>query len=521
MKKFTKIFAALSAVAGIFSSCQEKEPVITEFSTEFKNAEIVYVGSENEVAGFNVVVKGAPEDAKYDNVEFTLYSEDVDIQEFKIMDGSYEFGSSHELMTADAGTAHIAVLGQSIRVTSGTVTVSFGKVSGDLTLENGHTLQFKTTSRYTLKSKNPLPDFAVEVKNNSIIDLEILIRPANRSKEYFYVVMPTGRLTGDNESKLKQLHDFCAASIALGMTEKGNITVTKEDTGALTPLTQYSIYVYGVENKQPSTKLYEFLFTTADQNDPTDVTFESTVENVTSNGAFVTVTPSDNTVLYVWDVVRKSVYDGYGEVEGEFLNKWLTNQIGSYWETIEDVVAGCGMRGPQDYEYTNLASGTDYLVFAVCVDPHGNAVSKAYVSDVFTTEESNVSDVVVYQDIKVCYDGDALAAADPEKYGSSKGCYYCLMSVEVETGTPVHTYAAFTFNDPSGLTDAELIPILVSSGKTEREFWANVKKSGESQTKFWTLTVADDKNGDFGKVDRYPMYLYPNSCKPISDLIGE
>lgn len=524
MKKFTKIFAALSAVAGIFSSCQEKEPVITEFSTEFKNAEIIYVGSENEVAGFNVVVNGAPEDAKYDNVEFTLYSEDVDIQEFKIMDGSYEFGSSHELMTADAGTAHIAVLGQSIRVTSGTVTVSLGKVSGDLTLENGHTLQFKTTSRYTLKSKNPLPDFAAEVKNNDFMNLEILIRPANRSKDYFFTVLPADRLSGDDESKLAEIHGFYQSIISMGMTEKGNKTVTNEDTGALSPSTEYSLYVYGVENSRPSTALYTFNFTTSEQNDPTEVSFTSNVGNITKSGASVSVSPSDNTVLYVWDVVRKSVFDTYGKVEGDFLSKWLTNQIdGSFWKTVEDVVAGCGVRGAQNYDYTSLASGTEYVVFAVCVDRQGNAVSKAYVSEVFKTDEAKVSDVYVYQDVVAYYDGDALHAADATKYGDKYvGKYYVHMEVVVDYGTPVNTYAGITKNNPNDYSDSELISALVKSGnKNMTDIWYLVDKgTGPNNAgNIWAITVADDAEGTFGAVDKYQYYFYQNSCKPIDDII--
>lgn len=523
MKKLFKMFAALTAAAGILVSCQEKEPEITEFATEFKTADLVYVGSENGVAKFNVVVKGAAEDAKYDQLGFALYSEDINIQEFRVVDGSYEFGSSHEVMTADEGVAHIAVTDQSVNVKSGSVRVATGKLDGQVQLENGHVLQFNTTSRYNLKSQDPLPEFAAEVKNNDFMNLEILIRPANRSKEYFFTVLPADRLSGDDESKLAEIHEFYKSIISMGMTEKGNKTVTNEDTGALNPSTEYSLYVYGVESNRPSTVLYTFNFTTSEQNDPTEVSFTSEVTDVTKNGASVTVTPSDNTVLYVWDVVRKSVYDGYGKVEGEFLEKWLSNQIdGSFWKTIEDVVAGTGVRGVQGYDYSSLASGTDYVVFAVCVDRQGNAVSKAYVSEVFTTEEAKVSDVVVYQDVVAYYDGDALYEADPTKYAKYAGKYYVHMEVVVDYGTPANTYAAITKSDPNDYSDAELISILVKNGnKNMTDIWYLVDKGeGANRTgDIWAITVADDAEGTFGAVDRYRYYFFQNSCKPISDII--
>ncbi|MCQ2146731.1 MAG: hypothetical protein MJZ16_04355 [Bacteroidales bacterium] len=535
-KLLLRFAAVLAATVSVFASCKpDPIPEVTEYETVFETADAVYTETTDGVSHFTVDIKNSnlfQEDVRYSNVSFTLNSEEINIQYFDIPVGTYEFSNSGAAGTAEAGFAldtkkDGTTTGEKVSIVDGKITVRNQQISGEVTLENGHTLSFTTAKNYALTSLNPLPDFLFELKNNSFIDYEILIRPTDRKMDFFNVVMPADRFAGKtDDAVLSEIHEFSRNIISMGMTDKDNTTVNSSSAGILNPVTEYCLYAYGVKDKEPSTALYTFKFTTSDQNDPTNVTFTSAVEDITKNSAYVQVTPSDNTVLYVWDVVKKEAFDKYGKVEGDFLTDWLKNQIdGSYWKTIEDVVAGCGMRGVQDYEYTTLASGTDYLVFAVCVDASGKAVSKAYVSDVFTTEQAKVSDAYVYQDMVAYYDGDALAAADPVKYAKYAGMYYVHTELVIDGGEPVIAYAGHTSDNPDDYSDEALIAALVKSGvkcdlSKTKDVWSLVKKNGAITT-MNTITVGQDAAGDFGAVDRYPMYLMPKSCSPISDIIGE
>ncbi|MCQ2134251.1 MAG: hypothetical protein MJY88_04715 [Bacteroidales bacterium] len=534
MKKLFKIAAAVLLGAGLSTACRQvPDPEITEYTKDYAHSDALYMGEVDGKSVFNVnlyntdAVDEMNDDLSYEVLSFTLHTAPINIQYFDVPVGTFEFDAS-AAEYADAGVAKNTVKQKEYKVSEGKVTVRNHRFSGEVTLDNGHTLTFNTLRNISLEAETPLDDFRFKLNSNAFMDLSIEIIPTDRQMDFFNVVLPSGRFPGkDDETILGEIHDFYRSIISMGMTDQGNTTVTNAETGSLDPLTEYCLYAYGVREKEPCTKLYTFTFTTSDQNDPSGVTFTSAVSDITTRGAYVEVEPSDPTVLYVWDIVKKDVFDKYGKVEGDFLTDWLKNQIDpSFWPTIKDVVKGCGMRGSQDYEYTSLASATDYLVFAVCVDADGNAVSEAYVSDVFTTLEAKVSDVYVYQDNVAYYDGDALYEYDPVKYARYAGKYYVHNTLVIDAGEPVYGYAAFTKDDPNKYTDAELTAALVKNGtkcdlSKTTDVWFLVEKSGNSMTLMNTITVGEDAAGDFGEVDRYTMYLFAGSCKPISEITGD
>ncbi len=534
MKKLLKIAAAVLLGAGLSTACRQvPDPEITEYTKEYASSEALYMGEIDGKSVFSVKLyndtfpAGVTLDLTYETLEFVLHTDPINIQYFDVPVGTFGFDASASEY-ADGGVATQLAKNEQFNVTEGTVNVRNHRFSGEVKLENGHTVTFSSLSNIRLEAAAPLDDFRFKLNSNEFMDLSIDIFPTDRQMDFFNVVLPSGRFPGkDDNTILSEIHSFYKSIISMGMTDHGNTTVTNAETGALDPLTEYCLYAYGVKDGEPCTKLYTFTFTTADQNDPSGVTFTSTVSDITTRGAYVEVEPSDPTVLYVWDVVKKDVYDKYGKVEGDFLADWLKNQIDpSFWPTIKDVVKGCGMRGYQDYEYTSLASATDYLVFAVCVDAEGNAVSKAFVSEVFTTQEAKLSDVIVFQDNVAYYDGDALYAYDQTKYAKYAGKYYVHNTLVIDAGEPVYGYAAFTKDDPNKYTDAELTAALVKNGtkcdlSKTTDVWFLVEKSGSSMTTMNTITVGEDASGDFGAVDRYQMWLFANSCKPISEITGD
>ena len=111
-------------------------------------------------------------------------------------------------------------------------------------------------------------------------------------------------------------------------------------------------------------------------------TFEISVTDVKGVSATVTVTPSDTSVYYYYDVLQASIYEQYGK------DSVVSAIIGNMQYYI-DMYAQYGMKltmadllykGVDSYEYDELNANTDYVVIAFAVD----TLNKALDGEVFT-----------------------------------------------------------------------------------------------------------------------------------------
>lgn len=120
-----------------------------------------------------------------------------------------------------------------------------------------------------------------------------------------------------------------------------------------------------------------------------DVTFAIEVEDITTKGATITVTPSDEEPTYYWSVIAAEDYAEYSDDE-EFIAACLDDIEYTIWYysnfgddlTLADFLS----QGEDSYEFSTLDGGTDYLVFAFLLDEEGTA-SGAVATKAFATEE--------------------------------------------------------------------------------------------------------------------------------------
>ena len=131
-----------------------------------------------------------------------------------------------------------------------------------------------------------------------------------------------------------------------------------------------------------STIKNEVVTTTAAQ--PSDLTFEFSVTEITSNSANVTVTPSNNEDTYFFDVQEKEIIDSFeGDLQG--LVDAL-NEAYSYYGGISGMLS----QGQDSYPMTGLSAQTTYYVLAF---GYNGGLTTELSTYEFTTEELAMSDL--------------------------------------------------------------------------------------------------------------------------------
>jgi hypothetical protein len=96
-------------------------------------------------------------------------------------------------------------------------------------------------------------------------------------------------------------------------------------------------------------------------------TFTFTISNRTSEGATVTVTPSDNTTYY-FDIIEKEIYDQYGSFNN--FSDAMVLRLEEVCEEKDIALSVMLSSGVDRYEY-NLEPDTEYYAYAFCLSSTG------------------------------------------------------------------------------------------------------------------------------------------------------
>ena len=125
--------------------------------------------------------------------------------------------------------------------------------------------------------------------------------------------------------------------------------------------------------------------------EPSDAfTFE--VSNVTANSLDLTITPTDDSIKYYWDLKPKETFDAEGgsdKVIDNHIAQW-TAEANSYgdgttWQEMMGYYLTDGVTREQSLgQYRTLFSGVDYVVYAFGMDPQGNPTTQVGTTS-FTT----------------------------------------------------------------------------------------------------------------------------------------
>lgn len=352
---------------------------------------------------------------------------------------------------------------------------------------------------------------------------------SDRHLPYFCDCIAASEIEGMSDA---QIVAYVAESYGAYLTYALALDDYKYDgRGYLDAGTKYYAVAFGyatdaADNPVATTAVAKEAFTTAGSSTPepsVDMSFAFDVQVHALNDIDVSVTPSDDTVTYMWDIISATNYNGLGandEAITTFLSYLFADYAGDGYDAAA-VIAALGVKGADSYNYTGLAGGTTYYVWAVGIDSKGNPITKPGLSEPFTTPEGGRGDETVEVAFSKYYDGDALAAADPVNFGDTGGLAYLPATITASAGA-AHWYVAVflgDYSDPASIEESTIISALRNGEQVLKD--TSVGNFVLSWDKTLTLLgMAEDADGNAGPIFRKAFTLTKSGASPVSDLLN-
>ncbi len=287
-------------------------------------------------------------------------------------------------------------------------------------------------------------------------------------------------------------------------------------TNLLEPDTDYTIVVFGYEAGR-TTSIESSRFKTLPAGDPTQTTFQFTVnpDRLTARGAEITVTPSDPSVLYWYEILPSEIFTQYGS-EKETISAYLKEIFTVYGQqgySIETIVRSFCTRGEAKLSYGPealngiLTPETEYTPFAVCMNLDGTMAGNVFTGEPFTTPQATLSSALATVEMVTFYDCDEVAASTPglESY---VGQNLLVLDLKIQPNTDTANWyflcATSDYTDTKQYPEEEVLTTIltnVATGATiKNELYPLLLFPADQKGTF--LTVAQDAAGNFGRIER-------------------
>ena len=307
----------------------------------------------------------------------------------------------------------------------------------------------------------------MEFTNRYYDGADFTVTPSDDEFPYYCTIRPAFQYDELSDQELLEkvvaedgfMIDFYATT---GVYEYENENVWLTDTG-------YLVLVFGWADGAATTNIHRFPFRTLEPNiPPSECRFDVEVTGLTSRSATVAITPSDETSVYMWDLIADADYQQFKGNMKQYVTDYVAADIESLDYNRERGVGG-------NIFSKMLEPGTTYYVWAACIDEFGKPAADVVVSAPFETLPNQVSDAGVSAVIGKYFNGDDLYALDSEKYASGRGMAYVEVTFSANDEAVVW-YGTMVKEDPSdptgAISDAEIaetlggVRYLVPDGQT-------------------------------------------------------
>lgn len=277
--------------------------------------------------------------------------------------------------------------------------------------------------------------------------------------------------------------------------------------GKLDPDTEYMIIVFGYDGGM-TTPLTIKKFRTLSPNDASDVTFEFTYSNLTSRSVSMTFTPSDNSVSYLAIVVDEATLEKSGGPTSEGVKTLIDKEIkkaiafGDCSNRAEFAEYNAH-RGKQTGSF-GLVPGMKHYACAVCVNAKGEYASEVGIAE-FEAPAEESTDASVTASFSEWFDGEELAAMDPDAYGEYAG--WAILPVRFELGgsaeEALYTIYPASVLEDEGATEEDIRELLLNNdllGVYNFYTESRVTVQLEWDCEYRLFAIAFDKNKNAGEI---------------------
>lgn len=283
--------------------------------------------------------------------------------------------------------------------------------------------------------------------------------------------------------------------------------------------TEYIALAFGIDAGAPCTKLFKHSFKTLAAITPEEQTFEIWTENEQAISVDIFYEPWDPMLSYAFEIIPKKDYDEAADKKA-FLEEYY-NRLIEYYMSItpfnrEQAIEILSEEGSYKYECSFLEPGTEYYAWACAIDKDAKFLSEIALKE-FTTTSMEYSDAKAIASIPEYFNGDELAAMEPDMWGGFAGKAIFSFSVETE-GDVADWYVALMSGDiTSKYEDSELYADLIAQGAknpSEDDVFA-----APFNTQFTLCSFAIDASGAYGSVHREVYKLTKSGTSPADDFI--
>lgn len=233
---------------------------------------------------------------------------------------------------------------------------------------------------------------AVEPSDNTItlsvedlaIDGATVHAKTTNNDPYLFTVLPASEFEGlDDNSVMKGIVQMYGQYIP-NIRHCGN--ATDNYSKRLKPGTKYMAYAFGYMGETVSTKLFSLEFTTPDTGDGSGITFRFETVSVTSESAEITIIPSDETVPYVFNIMKKGITkeDVLADLH-ELADFYVEMGMA---ESFEAYLAGSASSGKETASNSHLEPATAYTIYCWALNADGTfATEEPFIwEEGFTTK---------------------------------------------------------------------------------------------------------------------------------------
>lgn len=244
--------------------------------------------------------------------------------------------------------------------------------------QNGKVNSEPVTEPFTTGAVQPSDNqLTVELKQVNLNWVQVAITTTN-DDPYVVVITPVSEYEGMNE---EQLMDAVLAKEGVSQ-----LTINGDYEGTISGLsqeTEYYLLAFGLRSGVVTTDPVIQTFSTLGESDPSLLTFDFIIENVTNSTVELTIIGTPASALYYWQVCPASWTDD--DIRASIEQKLQDNK--PWVLDMADLFRQYGSRGTVDYGlYNRLESDTDYVVYAFGVyEETGEWATEVCRSEVFHT----------------------------------------------------------------------------------------------------------------------------------------
>ena len=261
--------------------------------------------------------------------------------------------------------------------------------------------------------------------------------------------------------------------------------------------TEYAVLLFGYEAGVLTTKITRENIKTLKAGAIDACKYDIVISDVEDREAYVTITPTDYSIWYYWNVFEADTTEE--EVKAYIQNLYNKSYYGDYWEFSYYEIT----RGAVSSRLSQLKPSTEYKIVIYPMDPDKFAYTGSMrEGGEFTTKDAVIANISITAGFKDYYDGDAVAALEPNYLGGYKGYVILPMSVDIQGESSGYLYTIFTYQegleDPELFSDDMLIDNLYSVGAN----WSPAYFRGQWDVEMMIAAVAFDKEGNSSPVYR-------------------